>query len=333
MFGQPLERRLRSGRGALARLGQFWYPVRVIQCLGDPDSAGELQWRVRWWRGCEFINGVDTAPDSITVVRQADIIDSLWKLRNERRKIRVSKFNSFIYQITNCMQLGKWSHSWDIPRPEDIFDDLTATPYTEEIDRILSPAEEVLKKLFGTPASVNSTLVPAKEWLEKSKKPLTDIVPYGGSLSLTVRAQIMNWFEQRISKDKHTINRRLWMTGLPIAHAYTLYISALLKTKPQNQELSDIQLLQKAWQAQFSGIPANALSIDVDAECLKVLEEEMFEQSTRAGVAGNHQWGLDAGDHHYWSPYSGCPEHWNHGDRKDSECEVEVSSFICLGFV
>ena len=63
--------------------------------------------------------------------------------------------------------------------------------------------------------------------------------------------------------------------------------------------------------------------IDVDKECLERLEEEMFERSALAGIAGNYQWGLDAGDHQEgWNPLAGTPEHWNHDDR-DSSSEDE----------
>ncbi|KAF8888733.1 hypothetical protein CPB84DRAFT_1662695, partial [Gymnopilus junonius] len=61
----------------------------------------------------------------------------------------------------------------------------------------------------------------------------------------------------------------------------------------------------------------------VDRECLWQLEDEMFEDSAHAGAAGNWQWGLDAGDHHYWNPYEGHPEYLQSGDREGSESELE----------
>ncbi len=62
--------------------------------------------------------------------------------------------------------------------------------------------------------------------------------------------------------------------------------------------------------------------IDVDRECIKRLEEEIFEVSERAGIAGNHQWGLDAGDNQYWNPYDG---YWHTGEREEDEEETRVS--------
>jgi hypothetical protein len=65
-------------------------------------------------------------------------------------------------------------------------------------------------------------------------------------------------------------------------------------------------------------------------ESLERLEEEMFEPSVLAGIAGNYQWGLDAGDHQgSWNPYGGT-EHLYLDDRESSEDEHEVSSYIPL---
>ena len=61
----------------------------------------------------------------------------------------------------------------------------------------------------------------------------------------------------------------------------------------------------------------------MDRECIERLEEEMFEVSEWAGIAGNHQWGLDAGDHQYWDPYDG---YWHTGEREEDEEETRVSS-------
>ena len=40
------------------------------------------------------------------------------------------------------------------------------------------------------------------------------------------------------------------------------------------------------------------MDVEVDKECLARLEEELFEVSNRAGIAGYYQRGLDSGDHH-----------------------------------
>jgi hypothetical protein len=68
--------------------------------------------------------------------------------------------------------------------------------------------------------------------------------------------------------------------------------------------------------------------VDVEQECLERLEEQMFERSLRAGIAGYYQWGLDAGDYQdYWYLYAGLSEPWNHEDRENDEGELEVSTW------
>ncbi|KIJ94189.1 hypothetical protein K443DRAFT_642500 [Laccaria amethystina LaAM-08-1] len=96
-----------------------------------------------------------------------------------------------------------------------------------------------------------------------------------------------------------------------------MYITTILKADPENEKLTDAELLQRAWKVQFS-------NVDVDKDCLALLEEEMFERSARAGVAGHCQWGLDIGDHDGWDLYRDVPGYFNHGDRAESESELQT---------
>ena len=74
--------RLRRGRGALARNGEFWYLVRLIH----RQDSGE--WQVRWWRGCEKgIEGVE--PGCLSSVKEEDLVDLLWMNRRKHRMIKV----------------------------------------------------------------------------------------------------------------------------------------------------------------------------------------------------------------------------------------------------
>jgi len=176
---------------------------------------------------------------------------------------------------------------------------------------------------------VDADEVPAKAWLEetaknKKKNINKELVPYVGSLSLTIRAQISNWFDVKIGRQDKK-KQRQWLGRLPIAHAYTIYIAMILKADRGNETLSDGELFKKAWKAQFSGTPSVLMDVDVDKDCLYILEEEMFERSARAGIAGHRQWGLDAGEHDDWDPYANSPSSFNHGDRIESESELEVS--------
>ena len=104
LHGLPLHERLRPGRGALCQVGDFWYPARLIQQIENEDQTSdtktETSWRVKWWRECQFATPGPT-PDSITVVEEGRIVDSLWKDREEGRKIRVSfKHANWVTQLT-----------------------------------------------------------------------------------------------------------------------------------------------------------------------------------------------------------------------------------------
>jgi hypothetical protein len=67
--------------------------------------------------------------------------------------------------------------------------------------------------------------------------------------------------------------------------------------------------------------------VDVERECLAKLEKEMFERSEAAGIAGEYQWGWDAGDHQdAWNPYDGLPDHWIHADRVENYDDDEKVS-------
>ncbi|KAF4620872.1 hypothetical protein D9613_000021 [Agrocybe pediades] len=298
---RPLNERLRRGRGALARIGEYWYPVRLIHRL----ESGE--WRVRWWRGCKVgVEGLN--PGCVATVKEEDLVDSLWMDRTERRKIK----------------LGRWTQSWNTKTAEDILEDPSLVSYTSEVDEALSSSKKTLEALFKNPGGVDSKLVPSKDWLESKKKDIkTTVVPYVGSLSLMDRARIANWFEVHISKDKK--KRHLWLTLLPIAHAHTLFILYRLKHHPKYSGLGENELLGEAWSVQCStDVDGVLFDFDVDLNCLAYLEEEMFENSARAGVAGNQQWGLDAGDHENgWNPYADIPAHWVHNNRKEGKDERE----------
>ncbi|KAF8069336.1 hypothetical protein FPV67DRAFT_1415419, partial [Lyophyllum atratum] len=204
---------IRPGMGALARRGDFWYPVRLVK----PIKSMEPSWMVRWWRECNF--EIPTGETPTTVVAFKDIIDSLWLDRMGRRNVR----------------LGKWRHACEVPTSEDILADPTSVPYTAEVDHALLANVDILKKLLNTPSELDDEVIPAKSWLEAlNKNTSTTIVPHVGSLSIVERAQVANWFEVHISKTRK--RRHEWIGRLPIAHAYTLFIASRLKQQPNLAE-------------------------------------------------------------------------------------------------
>ena len=93
-------------------------------------------------------------------------------------------------------------------------------------------------------------------------------------------------------------------------------------------KLSHQELMEMAWEIQVNG-DVNVLwqEVDVERECLAKLEEEMFERSKAAGIAGEYQWGLDAGDHQdAWNLYDGLLSHWVYAERLENYDEDEKVS-------
>ena len=151
------------------------------------------------------------------------------------------------------------------------------------------------------------------------RDPLQTLIPCTGSLSVTDRARIANWFETHIAIDKKL--RNTWLGLLPLAHTFTLFIGFQLVEKPPRKiditRLSHWELLEMAWEMQVKGdVTLLWQEVDIECECLSKLEEEMFERSQAAGLAGEYQWGLDAGHHQEaWNPYDGVPADWEHAER------------------
>lgn len=211
-----------------------------------------------------------------------------------------------------------------MPPEDEILEDPCRIKYSAEIDDALRPHLELLGNLLTNPKSVNSSLIPAKAALEQAKRKLTDtwICQFVGNLTFTERSKIANWFETHVVKGDVS-QRRKWMTSLAIVHAYTLLIAHKL-AKNDTPDKRSTQLCE-AWFVQANTYSKDNFIVDVDREAVMILEKEMFEYSKESGVAGNWQWGLDAGSHQEgWVPYIGLPAAWFPGDR-DSESESEHS--------
>lgn len=235
------------------------------------------------------------------------------------------------------MQLGKWVHASAIPNEEDILADPTSFPFTPVIATILSPHIGVLAALIHAPESHSTSdfiHIPAfREMINNRISPTATLrsgtIPYAGDLTIIERARITNWFHCHVPGAQD--NMILWMGRPALAHAFTLILhhrmAASLRKDPEYllEAVADRDqfVLNRTWDFQKSNIVASVT--DVDRECLVFFEEQMFEDSERAGAAGNWQWGLDAGNHQdKWNPYSGLPSGWFHGDRVGSEDELDV---------
>jgi hypothetical protein len=209
--------------------------------------------------------------------------------------------------------------------------DPSSLQYTSEVHEVMQSSIPLLKKLLNSPETQSSETVPAKKWLESKKKNIRkSLVPFAGDLTFPERAKIANWFEKHVA-DQDPKRQKEWLGLLPIAHAHTIYIASQLKVDCSGavEEAGELEIsIQRAWQKQMGTSPSPWSEVDVDLRCLERLEEQMFERSALAGIAGNYQWGLDNGDHQAcWDPYAGLPNHWNHGDREsESKGELQVSA-------
>ncbi|KAJ7255556.1 hypothetical protein C8J57DRAFT_1236007 [Mycena rebaudengoi] len=312
-----LSKCLKPGKGALARVGNYWYPARLIMKQSD-------SWTLKWWRGCQSPTSEDGPMIWPSVkVAEVDICDELWANPSARRKIR----------------LGKWTLSCETMDDGDIMADFRDTPYTPEIEAALRPHIHCLTSLLEEPDN-DHWAIPAARFAREhaqSRRALEFLrnggIPFHGSLSVTDRARVMNWFYHCVdnAKDKFLA----WVGRVPIGHAYTILIAAQKKAKILAEIASNEQMASQdkqtaifnvAWEYQMKD-NTTANVVDVDLDCVAFLEERMFENSIQAGRAGNEQWGRDAGPHQDgWVPYMHIPSHWNHGDREGSETELQVQN-------
>ncbi|KAH7919295.1 hypothetical protein BV22DRAFT_1051142 [Leucogyrophana mollusca] len=312
----PLSKRLLAGKGALVRIGKYWYPVRLIQHQVNQHGRPQSAWHVKLWRACKFPPGTPVNHDQ--VVNEQDIVDELWRDHTGRRAIR----------------LGQWTHASQALDAEDFIMRFLEVPFPAEIHQILSLHTTTLHKLLEHPHPDNYTDLPVGQYLSALQHaPSTTggySVKFCGEFTDLEYAQIANWFYHNIPGAQSVVHT--WLGCAPLAHALTLVITQrqydtfkLLLDFPIDgpDDHKSVFVLQRAWEYLDEKTGTMAF-VDVDLECLTIFEERMFENSVRAGIAGNQQWGLDSGNHQGgWNPYADLPTHWSHGDRDYSETELE----------
>ncbi|KAG1721806.1 hypothetical protein EDB19DRAFT_1646166 [Suillus lakei] len=319
----PLAKRLLAGKGALARHGKFWYPVRLIRFHGEMDA-----WQVRWWRGCRF--PPDRPVDLQSLVPTTDLLDELWQDRTRRRAIR----------------LGQWTHAHDVPVGEDIIYSFHDVPYPPEMDNILAPHKFTIQYLISLPRLENIQHLPVGRHLQLQgrKVSLTGGYPvkYCGDLTAIQQAQVAHWIYDNFEEARETVVQ--WLGCAPFAHALSIVLAcnkrSILEADPSypRDGTTDAQeefILEAAWATllEQTGRSTDVTHTDVDLECLSAFEQRLFEKSARSGSAGNFQWGLDAGNHQdSWDPYAGLPSHWNHEDRNEGDPDYDENELevLCL---
>ncbi|KAH6912506.1 hypothetical protein BKA70DRAFT_1183636 [Coprinopsis sp. MPI-PUGE-AT-0042] len=340
---KPLEKRLTVGKGALAKHGKYWYPVRVLDIV---QLGPGIFYQVRWWRYCHFVDNLPPQQDLISI---DELVDELWLDKAGRRLIR----------------LGRWARTCDLLTTEDILADPALIPYTEEIGKALEGRRHELQYLLDLDLTSEvevkppeGGVIPAEEharaMLSLPKRPGVPPVArelyFSGTLTVEDRAGVANWVEQHIAGGDAQ-RRPDWFGKVTLAHAFTLLITHRLweaLNRPDTaqkgrlplplpagltHQSSHAEITNAAWSLLRtpSEIDVPWKNVDVDKECLQSFEERLFERSWAAGSAGNEQWGLDAGTHQDgWNPYLGLPLSLKHEDCEDySESELQVRT-LCM---
>lgn len=84
----------RPAKGVLVRIGNFWYPGRMLQ---QEQHSNPRKWRIRMWRGSMYEDSNQAPEDLDVFVDESRIVDELWHDRPARREIRVSSSTSHFY--------------------------------------------------------------------------------------------------------------------------------------------------------------------------------------------------------------------------------------------
>ncbi|KIK62104.1 hypothetical protein GYMLUDRAFT_242808 [Collybiopsis luxurians FD-317 M1] len=275
---QPLStvaQRLFPGKGVLIKLGPlYYYPAHLINFNKETSI-----WKVEMWRGIhnEYAGKIQDAPVST-------IVDGLWQDTSGRQKIQLGHY------MRPLVEKFRKEHESD-----EMLLDWTAVKCTTEIQRALEPHKLLLKDLAVTPKSdaqfslkFSEQAIPALSYCPPKNFPTLNPTFYCGGLWDTDLAGIRNWLYQCIGPDDAVKLEIHHLLDYSIAHACTLLLAYCYFSEfalDVNEDDVNWHVLHKAWERLQDW---NGLTPDGKMEQTKPAD---------AGLAGNHQWGLDAGPH------------------------------------
>ncbi|KAJ8074586.1 hypothetical protein PM082_015489 [Marasmius tenuissimus] len=228
---KDIKSRLQWGIMILVLDGLFYYPARLI----EPVSG--TYWRVKFWRGNVTGLGAIHEPGDYTEVHIQKIVDGLSNNIEGRRAIRIGRFMT-------TQESNELENKQEYPTP------MESRRYTTEINNILSPHTEALRKLIFNPEDCDPSDYPSLQYQKEHK---TRIVPLTGGLPPTTRSRVMNWMYNFIPglkvREDHT-----WVTdgGLQealmrlIAHRDEGEFSAL-ESCPKKRQKRDEFIRARAW--------------------------------------------------------------------------------------
>ncbi|KAF9071317.1 hypothetical protein BDP27DRAFT_1419113 [Rhodocollybia butyracea] len=284
--------RLFPGKGILVRQGgTYYYPARLITW----DKKSKIG-TVEMWRG---IQSPAAAGGIIHNVTLPDIVDGLWQDQAGRRTIRLGLYIRPLEE-----QLSKQEVE------DDLLVDPTAVRCSSEIAAVLQPHRVLLTELAINPEKFSLKQVPALAFQNSKDLIGGNATYYTGGLLATQVAEVNNWIHTKIPMAE-TLNMNT-MLRTTIAHARTLLVAHLFHSELTADMVDgnlEQKVLEKAWERlkDWTGRTTTGKLrpkiIDVNFEAISLLDKIMFDESDRAGVAGNHQWGLDVGPHELaWTP-------------------------------
>lgn len=223
-----------------------------------------------------------------------------------------------------------------------LFLDPNAVKCPTEISQILDAHIDLIVKLVVDPSKISVQEVPSLAMMAEKNKININATVYTGGLLDTEVAAINNWFHRRIP-----FAEKLVISGMHpyvIAHCHTLLIAhrhheEFLQTIDSSIENTEQFVLQKAWDylKEWTGYDVDGKEknmLDVNSEAISILDKIMFDKSERAGIAGNDQWGLDAGPHEQcWEPSSSGPSVTQNKKREGDDDDIELQVCAnCLCF-
>jgi hypothetical protein len=199
-----------------------------------------------------------------------------------------------------------------------------------EVQNVLIPHKRVLLGLAIDPTKFEVNQIPALS-LQSGKHLVANPLIYTGGLLDTELAAINAWIYSQFPKSAEEMDY-LKMLHSSIAHARTLLVAHKFHSELAKVGADDSHLLLKAWERliEWTGLTADgktkkAKGADVNFEAIVLLDKVMFDESVKAGVAGNHQWGLDAGPHELaWNPNISGPSVTN-GPIREGDDDIELA--------
>ncbi|KAF9060861.1 hypothetical protein BDP27DRAFT_1429567 [Rhodocollybia butyracea] len=307
---EMVEKRLFAGKGVLVKhSNNFYYPGRMIYWDNHAKHGS-----VEMWRGIQN----DLAGTIIEKIPVKNIVDGLWMDQKGRRKIQLGYYTRPLLEHVRKLEEedGSLLNFGDIHCPA-------------EIQNVLMPHRKVLLELAIDPTRFGVKQIPALS-LQSGRHLMANPLVYTGGLLDTELAAINAWVHTRFPKSAEMDH--LKMLHNSIAHARTLLVAHKFHSELAEVAADADNLHLKAWErlTEWTGLTADgkakkARGADVNFEAIALLDKVMFDESVNAGMAGNHQWGLDVGPHELaWSPNMSGPSVTN-APLRDGDNEIELA--------